>query len=289
MPMGTDTGRFAARNPNLQNMPRKGGDPIGVRQFIVATPGSKFLDFDFSQIELRVGAFYCRDEKMMDTYRSGGDIHAQTTSVIFNIPISEAVDKDNPDYKERRTIAKNVNFGTFYGLFPRGLQQTLKFKAGLDKPVSDCEAIIANLKAGYPALTDWQQATIRAARLNGYSETSFGRRRYLPNINNRADWGKRSFAERCSMNTPIQGTAAEILKLAMKKLIKELKNRPYIRPILQIHDELLFEVDEGYEAEAIQVIRTAMEAQPFAEFDIPIVAEGEHGYCFGKLKGLEEE
>lgn len=258
MPMGTDTGRFAARNPNLQNMPRKGGDPIGVRQFIVATHGSKFLDFDFSQIELRVGAFYCRDEKMMETYRSGGDIHAQTTSVIFNIPISEAVDKDNPDYKERRTIAKNVNFGTFYGLFPRGLQQTLKFKAGLDKPVSDCEAIIANLKAGYPALTEWQQATIRQARLDGYTETSFGRRRYLPNINNRADWGKRSFAERCSMNTPIQGTAAEILKLAMKKLIAELATRPYIRPILQIHDELLFEVDEGHEDEAIRIIRAAI-------------------------------
>ena len=289
MPMGTDTGRFAARKPNLQNMPRKGGDPIGVRQFIVATPGSKFLDFDFSQIELRVGAFYCRDEKMMETYRSGGDIHAQTTSVIFNIPISEAVDKDNPDYKERRTIAKNVNFGTFYGLFPRGLQQTLKFKAGLDKPVSDCEAIIANLKAGYPALTEWQQNTIRRARLDGYTETSFGRRRYLPNINNRGDWGKRSFAERCSMNTPIQGTAAEILKLAMKKLIAELQTRPYIRPILQIHDELLFEVDEGYEEEAIRIIRAAMEAQPFEAFDIPIVAEGEHGYCFGKLEGLEVE
>lgn len=289
MPMGTDTGRFAANKPNLQNMPRKGGDPIGVRQFIVATPGSKFLDFDFSQIELRVGAFYCRDEKMMETYRSGGDIHAQTTSVIFNIPISEAVDKDNPDYKERRTIAKNVNFGTFYGLFPRGLQQTLKFKAGLDKPVSDCEAIIANLKAGYPALAEWQQATIRQARLDGYTETSFGRRRYLPNINNRADWGKRSFAERCIMNTPIQGTAAEILKLAMKKLIAELATRPYIRPILQIHDELLFEVDEGHEEEAIHIIRTAMEAKPFAEFDIPIVAEGEHGYCFGKLEGLEVE
>ena len=289
MPMGTDTGRFAARKPNLQNMPRKGGDPIGVRQFIVATPGSKFLDFDFSQIELRVGAFYCRDEKMMETYRSGGDIHAQTTSVIFNIPINEAVDKDHADYKERRTIAKNVNFGTFYGLFPRGLQRTLKFKAGLDKPVEDCEGIIANLKAGYPALTEWQQNTIRQARLDGYTETSFGRRRYLPNINNRADWGKRSFAERCSMNTPIQGTAAEILKLAMKKLIAELKTRPYIRPILQIHDELLFEVDEGHEDEAIRVIRTAMEAQPFAEFDIPIVAEGEHGYCFGKLEGLEVE
>ena len=289
MPMGTDTGRFAARKPNLQNMPRKGSDPIGVRQFVVAPEGTSFLDFDFSQIELRVGAFYCRDPFMMDTYRSGGDIHASTTSVIFGISVDEAQDKENPDYKERRTIAKDVNFGTFYGLFPRGLQQTLKFKAGLDKPVSDCEAIIANLKAGYPALTEWQKATIRQARMDGYTETSFGRRRYLPNINNRADWGKRSFAERCSMNTPIQGTAAEILKLAMKKLIAELATRPYIRPILQIHDELLFEVDEGHEDEAIRIIRTAMEAQPFPEFDIPIVAEGEHGYCFGKLEGLEVE
>lgn len=287
MPMGTDTGRFASRKPNLQNMPRKGGDPIGVRQFVVATPGSSFLDFDFSQIELRVGAFYCRDQIMMDTYRTGGDIHASTTSVIFNIPVAEAQDKNNPDYKERRTIAKNVNFGTFYGLFPRGLQRTLKFKAGVDKTVEECEAIIGNLKAGYPALTVWQQDTVKMARLNGYAETSFGRRRYLPHINNRADWGKRSFAERCSMNTPIQGTAAEILKLAMRELIRELKDKPYIRPILQIHDELLFEVDDGHEDEAIRIIRTAMERQPFPEFDIPIVAEGEHGTCFGKLTELE--
>ena len=287
MPMGTDTGRFAARKPNLQNMPRKGSDPIGVRQFVVALEGTSFLDFDFSQIELRVGAFYCRDPFMMETYRSGGDIHASTTSVIFGISVDEAQDKENPDYKERRTIAKNVNFGTFYGLFPRGLQRTLKFKAGLEKSEDQCAQIIANLKAGYPRLSAWQAETVRAARLNGYSETSFGRRRYLPNINNRADWGKRSFAERCSMNTPIQGTAAEILKLAMRELIHELKDKPYIRPILQIHDELLFEVDDGHEDEAIRIIRTAMERQPFPAFDIPIVAEGEHGTCFGKLHELE--
>ena len=287
MPMGTDTGRFASRKPNLQNMPRKGGDPIGVRQFVVAPAGSSFLDFDFSQIELRVGAYYCRDKIMMDTYRTGGDIHASTTSVIFNIPVAEAQDKNNPDYKERRTIAKNVNFGTFYGLFPRGLQRTLKFKAGVDKTVEECEAIIGNLKAGYPALTEWQQRTIRQARLDGYTESSFGRRRYLPNINNQGDWGKRSFAERCALNTPIQGTAAEILKLAMRELISALKDKPYIRPILQIHDELLFEVDDGHEYEAIRIIKGAMEAQPFAEFDIPIVAEGEHGTCFGKLTELE--
>ena len=287
MPMGTDTGRFAARKPNLQNMPRKGSDPIGVRQFVVAPEGSSFLDFDFSQIELRVGAFYCRDPIMMDTYRNGGDIHASTTSVIFGITVDEAQDKDNSDYKERRTIAKNVNFGTFYGLFLRGLQKTLQFKAGIEKTVDECAEIINNLKAGYPRLTIWQKETIATARAKGYTETSFGRRRYLPNINNRGDWGKRSFAERCSMNTPIQGTAAEILKLAMRELIRELKDKPYIRPILQIHDELLFEVDDGHEAEAIQIIRTAMERQPFPAFDIPIIAEGEYGTCFGKLKELE--
>lgn len=287
MPMGTETGRFAANRPNLQNMPRKGSDPIGVRQFVVAPQGTSFLDFDFSQIELRVGAFYCRDKTMNDTYRNGGDIHASTTSVIFNIPVAEAVDKENPDYKERRTIAKNVNFGTFYGLFPRGLQKTLKYKAGLDKPIRDCEMIIANLKAGYPGLSEWQDKTVKKARIDGYSETSFGRRRYLPNIKSN-DWVKRSFSERCALNTPIQGTAAEILKLSMRELIAELKDRPYIRPILQIHDELLFEVDDGYEAEAIQVIRIAMERQPFPAFDIPIVAEGEHGTCFGKLSELEE-
>ena len=288
MPMGTETGRFASRKPNLQNMPRKGSDPIGVRQFVVAPAGTTFLDFDFSQIELRVGAFYCRDPFMMETYRSGGDIHASTTSVIFGISVEEAQDKDHPDYKERRTIAKNVNFGTFYGLFPRGLQRTLKFKAGLDKTEDQCAQIITNLKAGYPRLEEWQAETIRAARINGYSETSFGRRRYLPNINNRGDWGKRSFAERCSMNTPIQGTAAEILKLAMRELVKQLTDKPYIRPLLQIHDELLFEVDSGHEAEAIRIIRSAMERQPFDAFDIPIVAEGEHGTCFGTLRELEE-
>ena len=289
MPMGTDTGRFAARKPNLQNMPRKGNDPIGVRQFVIAPEGSSFLDFDFSQIELRVGAFYCRDPIMMETYRNGGDIHASTTSVIFGITVDEAQDKNNPDYKERRTIAKNVNFGTFYGLFPRGLQRTLKFKAGVEKSVEECENIINNLKAGYPALTVWQKNTVADARRAGYTETSFGRRRYLPEINNHNNWGKRSFAERCSMNTPIQGTAAEILKLAMRELIHELRGNTHIRPILQIHDELLFEVDDGHEEEAIRIIRKCMERQPFPSFDIPIVAEGEHGTCFGKLTELEDD
>ena len=170
LPLATETGRFAARNPNMQNCPRKTNDPVGIRAFILAPEGHVLVSCDFSQIELRVGAFYCRDPKMLETYRTGGDIHAATTSVIFGIPYAQAVDKNAPDYKERRTIAKNVNFGVFYGLFPRGLQRTLRFKAGLDKSFSDCEAIITNLKAGYPNLSRWQEQARRAAAARQYMD-----------------------------------------------------------------------------------------------------------------------
>ena len=287
-PLGTETGRFAARKPNLQNMPRAGTDNTGVRDFFVASNGNVLLSLDFSQIELRVGAFYCRDEKMLETYRTGGDIHAQTTSVIYHIPFEQAVDKDAPDYKERRTIAKNCNFGTFFGLFPKGLQKTLKFKAGLSTSLSECESIIANLKAGYPALTRWQNETKERASFRRYTETWHGRRRYLPNIVSQ-DWGKKSFAERCALNTPIQGTAADILKLALGGIITGLPERPWLKPLLQIHDELVFELPKERVAEALDFIRLCMEQQPFLEFDVPIVAEAAAGVSFGQMKEMEEQ
>lgn len=202
--LSTDTGRMNCRNPNAQNMPRKTNDPIGVRNFIKAPEGCLILSLDFSQIELRVGAFYCRDERMLDTYRKNGDIHAATTSVIFGVSYEEAQDKHSENYKEHRTIAKNVNFGTFYGLFPRGLQKTLKFKAGVEKSVSECEEILFNLKHGYKGLTAWQEETKAEAARRMYSETWLGRRRYLPGITS-DNWGQKSFAERCALNTPIQG------------------------------------------------------------------------------------
>lgn len=158
----------------------------------------------------------------MDTYRSGGDIHAATTSVIYGISYEQAKDKNAPDYKERRTIAKNTNFDTFSGLFPRGLQKTLKFKAGVDKSVQECEEIIRNLKAGYPALTTWQEKTKAEAARRMYTETWLGRRCYLPGIRS-GDWGQKSFAERCSMNTTIQGTAADILKLSLGRTFGTLE------------------------------------------------------------------
>ena len=282
MPLSTQTGRFASRNANLQNCPRKDNDPIGVRNFIRADKGNIILSLDFSQIELRVGAFYCRDEKMLQTYGNDGDIHAQTTSVIFNIPFNQAVDKNAEHYKERRTIAKNCNFGVFYGLFPRGLQRTLKFKAGLDKSLEECTQIIANLKAGYKGLETWQREIKRQAAEHGYTETYLGRRRYLPNITS-ADWGKKSFAQRCALNTPIQGTAADILKLAMDRIIKGLKDRLWLRPILQIHDELVFEVPENKVSKAIRFVKECMEQRPFEDFDVPIIAEAAAGETFGTL------
>jgi DNA polymerase-1 len=281
-PLGTETGRFAARRPNLQNMPRAGSDDTGVRNFFAAPEGKVLLSLDFSQIELRVGAFYCRDEKMLETYRTDGDIHAQTTAVIYSIPFEEAVDKNAGHYKERRTIAKNCNFGTFFGLFPKGLQRTLKFKAGLNTPLSECETIIANLKAGYPALTRWQEETKSRAGFRKYTETWLGRRRYLPNIAS-TDWGKKSFAERCALNTPIQGTAADILKLALVRIIAGLPERIWLRPLLQIHDELVFELPET-RVSAAAFIKECMEAQPFEEFDVPIIAEAAIGTRFGEME-----
>ncbi len=241
---------------------------------------------DFSQIELRIGAFYCRDDRMLDTYRKGGDIHAATTSVIFGIPYEQAMDKNAPDYKERRTIAKNVNFGVFYGLFAKGLQRTLKFKAGLDKSLDDCQEIISNLKAGYPNLTRWQAMAKDAGTKRQYTQTFLGRRRYLPGIRSQ-DWGRRSFAERCALNTPIQGTAADILKLSLGRLIAGLPDRPWLRPLLQIHDELVFELPEERLAEAVAFIQDCMDAKPFPELDVPLVAEASWGYDFGHMNEMD--
>lgn len=285
--LSTDTGRMNCRNPNAQNMPRKTNDPIGVRNFIKAPEGCLILSLDFSQIELRVGAFYCRDERMLDTYRKNGDIHAATTSVIFGVCYEEAQDKHSENYKEHRTIAKNVNFGTFYGLFPRGLQKTLKFKAGVEKSVSECEKILFNLKHGYKGLTAWQEETKADAARRMYSETWLGRRRYLPGITS-DNWGQKSFAERCALNTPIQGTAADILKFAITRILAGLPEREWLKPILQIHDELTFIIPEDRLKEAVAFIRVCMEEKPFPEFDLPLIAEASAGPTFGMMEELED-
>ena len=223
---------------------------------------------------------------MLETYRTGGDIHAQTTSVIFSIPYALAVDKKALEYKERRTIAKNVNFGVFYGLFPSGLQRTLRFKAGLNPTLTECEGIIANLKAGYPQLVKWQEQEKSTAASTQYTQTYLGRRRYLPGIRSQ-DWSRKSFAERCALNTPIQGTAADILKLALGRLLTGLPQRSWLKPLLQIHDELVFELPAERIDEAVTFIRSCMEQQPFPGFNVPIVAEAAYGADFGHMSEIE--
>jgi len=285
LPLATETGRFASKNPNCQNMPRASEDHIGVRNFITAPEGKIFLSLDFSQIELRVGAFYLKDQRMLETYRNGGDIHTQTNAVIYRIPLEEAADRDNPLYKERRTIAKNVNFGIFFGLYPKGLQKTLKFKAGLNVSFEECEKIIEKIKFGYPGLVRWQEETKKRASFRRYTETWLGRRRALKGINS-SNWNVKAYAERCALNTPIQGTAADILKLALGRILKGLPERPWLRPLLQIHDELVFELPENRLDEAVVFIKYCMEQQPFEAFSVPIVAEAAAGKQFGELKEL---
>lgn len=279
----TETGRMNCRNPNVQNCPRKDNDPIGVRNFIKAPDGYLILSLDFSQIELRVCAYYSNDENMTKTYMENGDIHAMTTSVIYGISYEEAKDKSMPHYKERRSIAKNTNFGMAYSIFATGLQRTLKFKAGINKTKEECEEILENLKDGYPGLVKWQENTKYEAKRKVYIETKCGHRRYLKDILS-TDFSKRSFAERCALNTPIQGTAAEILKMAIVRIVNGLSNHKYIKPILQIHDELVFIVPTDKVDSAITFIKSCMEVKPFSDFNIPLIAECSYGDTFGNMK-----
>ena len=285
--LSTQTSRMSCNSPNCQNMPRKGNDPVGVRKFIKAPKGHSILSLDFSQIELRVLAFYSQDKHMVKTYIEGGDIHAMTTAVIYNTTYEEAKNKDNPDYKEHRSIAKNTNFGMAYSIFARGLQRTLKFKAGINKTEEKCQMILDNLKAGYPKMVAWQDEAKLTAYKKCYSETWFGYRRYLAGIRSK-NWGIKSFAERCALNTPIQGTAAQILKLGCCRILEKLKDFDFIKPILQIHDELVFIVPNDKVHDAVNYIKACMEVKPFDEFNIPLIAEAEAGDTFGSMSEVEE-
>lgn len=283
MPLGTETGRFACRNPNVQNLGRDENDPIGVRKFIVPPKDHLIMELDYSQMELRVGTFFCRDKTMLETYRNNGDIHASTTSIIYHIPIDAAADKSSPHYKERRAIAKGCNFGIFYGLFPNGLQRTLKFKAGLDTTFEECRTIIDNLKTGYPGLVRWQERVKASAYEACYTETLLGRRRFIWNIRS-SDWKKKSFAERCALNTPIQGTAADIMKLSMARIVEEISDRKWLKPIFMVHDSLIFLLPVEKANEGAMLIKTLMEKQPFTGFDVPLVADVAMGSTYGDMQ-----
>lgn len=283
LPLATETGRFACRRPNLQNQCQPGNDYVGVRNFIVSPEGWLLMEADYSQVELRIVAYLSQDAVMLDAYKNGEDIHSITTSAVFGISREEAADKHHSEYKHRRTVAKGTMFGILYGIGAKGLSMNLKASAGVRASVEQCEQYIAGIKARYTNLAAWQQYAKETARRRQYAQTALGRRRYLPGIRSQ-DFRRRASSERMAMNTPVQGLAADCLKLAMGRLVKTLADKPYIRPVMTVHDSLVFEVRADHVDEAAALVKGCMEALPPLENFMPLVAEVAVGERYGELE-----
>lgn len=283
--LSTSTGRMSCCNPNAQTMLRTAHDPVGVRNFIRVKEGELILSLDFSQIELRVCTFFCRDEKMIEIYQKNGDIHAMTTAIVFGISLEEAMDKHSEQYKERRAVAKSVNFGVLYGLYARRLQEILSAD-GIEKSLEECKTIIDDIKKSYKGLSVWQNKIVKDTEKKKYAESYTGRRRYFPDITS-TEFVKKSSAERQALNHPIQSTAADIMKLAMVRILSGLSSRPWLKPILQIHDELVFSIPKDKLADAVSFVRGCMEEKPFEGFDVPLIAEVSVGRRFGSMEEID--
>ena len=260
----TATGRLSSSKPNLQNIPIRTERGKEIRKaFVPSSPDGLIVSADYSQIELRIMAHLSCDKHLIEAFRAGEDVHAITASKIFGIPLEEVT----PD---QRRIAKTANFGIMYGISSFGLSQRLKIGRG------EAKKIIDDYFTNFPAISSYIEDTLAAARENGYVETIFGRKRYLPDINSK-NGTVRSLAERNAINAPIQGTSADIIKLAMIKTSRRLKKEGLqSRMILQIHDELVFDTipEEVERLEAI--VREEMEN--VIELSIPLTVECNHGH-----------
>jgi len=283
MPLKAATGRFACANPNLQNQVAASEDPIGVRNFMIAPDGWSLLEVDYSQAEIRLVAYLSQDQVLLDAYRHGEDVHAITTSAVFSIPLEEAKDKSLPEYKHRRTVAKGTMFGIMYGIAGKGLSRNLHTNAGVVVTPDQCKQYIAGILDKYKGLAKWQKTTKRSASDAMFVETALGRRRYLPDIRSR-DHGKRATSERMAINTPVQGLGADCLKYSMANLVKALADKDYIRPVLTVHDSLVFEVRDDRLDEATALVQDCMQAPPPLPGFMPLVAEAAHGKRYGQLK-----
>ena len=230
--IGTATGRLSSSDPNLQNIPVKTDDGIKIREGFVAGEGKVLMSIDYSQVELRVLTSMSKDENLIEAYREEKDLHDLTARRIFNLSDSETVSR------EERTIAKIINFSIIYGKTPFGLAKELKI------PVKDASEYIKKYFEQYPKVTSFEREVIEFGEEHGYVKTLFGRKRYISGINSKNKTIK-SQAERMAVNTVIQGTAAEVLKKVMVKVYDVLKDKEDIALLLQVHDELIFEVEES--------------------------------------------
>jgi len=258
----TATGRLSSSDPNLQNIPIRGEEGKEIRKAFIPEPGCLFFSADYSQIELRVMAHLSQDENMVEVFREGKDLHAATAANIYKKPIEEVT-------RDERTKSKRANFGIIYGITVFGLAERL------DIPRDEAKMLIDGYFATFPQVHDYMEKSKEIARQKGYVTTLFGRRRYLPDINSH-NATVRGFAERNAINAPIQGTAADIIKVAMIHIFERFKKEGIkSKMILQVHDELNFSVhpEEKEKVETI-VIEEMQKAFPLS---VPLVADSGFG------------
>ena len=258
----TATGRLSSSDPNLQNIPIRGEDGKEIRKAFIPEPGCLFFSADYSQIELRVMAHLSQDPQMIEVFREGKDLHAATAANIYKKPIEEVT-------RDERTKSKRANFGIIYGITVFGLAERL------DIPRDEAKMLIDGYFATFPEVHDYMEKSKEIARKQGYVTTLFGRRRYLPDINS-ANSVVRGFAERNAINAPIQGTAADIIKVAMIHIFNRFKAENIrSKMILQVHDELNFSV---YLEEKEKVERIVLEEMQNAfHMAVPLVADSGFG------------
>ncbi|MGB7210711.1 MAG: DNA polymerase I [Pyrinomonadaceae bacterium] len=252
------TGRLSSTDPNLQNIPVRTELGQRIRKAFIPEKGCKLISADYSQLELRILAHITQDPVMLEAYKTGEDIHSKTARLVFGAT-------DEKDLKEKRRLAKIVNFGIAYAVEAFGLSQ----RVGISR--AEARKVIDDYFATYKGIREYMDRTPEEAREKGYVESLFGRRRYFPSINDR-NFSVRSRAEREAINMPIQGTASDIVKIAMLKVGAALKKEGLkTQMIMQIHDELLFEAPEAEVAKASVIIKREMEAA--ATLDVPLIAE----------------
>ena len=264
----TATGRLSSSEPNLQNIPTRTDIGGRIRNAFIPAPGHLFVAADYSQIELRLLAHFSQDASLLEGFRSGVDLHRLTASHVFGLPEQEVTDP-------LRDAAKRINFGILYGISPFGLGRELRI------PQSEAKAYIDRFFSAYPKAKETLDQLVETATTKGYAETLMGRRRPLPNLTSR-NMQQRNFDRRNAVNTPIQGSAADLIKLAMIHIDARIRHETLsMKMILQIHDELVFEVPESDLESSVAVIRDGMEnVYPLS---LPLTTKVSTGSSWGEL------
>jgi DNA polymerase I len=256
---GANTGRLASTDPNLQNIPVRSEEGRRIREAFVAPKGRVLVSLDYSQIELRILAHVANIPALKQAFREGQDIHAMTASEMFDVPMEQMT----PDIRRQ---AKAINFGVIYGISGFGLARNLRI------PRAEAQAFIDRYFERFPGIKTYMDDTVAFAKEHGYVQTLFGRKIHTPEINAKGPGA--GFAKRGAINAPIQGAAADVIRRAMIRMPEAIEGMP-ARMLLQVHDELLFEVDEGAQEALIARVKAVMEgaAEPVVKLDVPLIVE----------------